>query len=142
MLFRCSDSLPTGEGWGEASFTVAKIQNYFLNSKKRAVYMCEHPLNLILLTVKLYKTTSNASISPHSPAKRRLLPCETLHLGLRNITSYDAKHQHLRCLTIAQLRGRSVTLLRCYSSREGYSYSQILLYIYIYYNIYKYKYYF
>ena len=35
-----------------------------------------------------------------------------------------------------------VTLLRCYSSRKGYSNTQNLLYIYIYYNIYKYKHHF
>ena len=41
-----------GMGWGEASFTGTKIQKYFLNSKKRAVQMREHPLNSIHLTVK------------------------------------------------------------------------------------------
>ena len=52
VLFRCSDSLPTGEGWGEASFTGTKIQKYFLNSKNGVVQMREHPLNSIHLTVK------------------------------------------------------------------------------------------
>ncbi len=101
--------------------------------------MCEHPLNSMPLTVKLYKTISNTSISPLSPCEHRLLPRETLHLGLRNITSYDVKHQHLRCLTIAQLARRGV--LRCYGVtvlEKGIPIAKfyfIFIYIIIYINI-------
>ena len=106
-----------GDGRGFLCFVAAKLQRNSSEAKKRAAVTCKNLLTKSDFPVKIRKQFLSA-------AERIFSRAEVL------------------CLRGAQQtlcsRFRIVTLLRCYSSREGYSkpkISSIFIYIIIYINI-------